>query len=281
MDIFVLVTAVILDLIIGEPPSKIHPTTWFGKVIGFLDQKWRRRNPKADILAGSLSLILVLIFALLLASTPTLLFFPLNYIIASYLLFSSFSIRSMVEHARACVNDKILPEKVQLIVSRDTSKLNQPQLSSAVIESLAENFVDGVLAPLLYFSVFGIHGAVVYRAINVCDAMIGYRDARYEYFGKAAAKLDDILNFIPARFSVLLFSIFKPECFLVYRQKVKLNGHAIVAMAKILEVRLEKPSSYVINAGKEPEAADIERGIAVYWKLCILTILCAAILMAS
>lgn len=282
MDLPVLFAAVILDLLVGEPPNKIHPTVWFGKIIGFFDNKWRRKGPLVDFTGGLLSVFVVLLLAFLLASFPSLLPSPLNYVLAAYLLFSSISIRSMVDHAKITIqNGKILPEKVQMIVSRDTSKLNQSQLSSAVIESVAENFVDGVLAPLFYFAIFGLHGVLVYRAINVCDAMVGYRDARYLYFGKFAARLDDAANFLPARISALLFVILRPSCINTIRKhrKIKLNGgYPISGMAGVLCVKLEKPGHYAINAGKEPNVRDVEKSIRLYWKLCALAVVLCAIL---
>ncbi len=282
MDLPVLFAAIILDLLIGEPPNRIHPTVWFGKLIGFFDHKWRRRGPVADFTGGFFSVIIVLLLAFLLASLPLLLPTPLNYVLAAYFLFSSISIRSMVDHAKTTIqNGKILPEKVQMIVSRDTSKLNQSQLSSAVIESIAENFVDGVLSPLFYFAIFGLHGVLVYRAINVCDAMIGYRNARYLYFGKVAARLDDVANFLPARLSALLFVILRPSCISIIRKyrKIKLNGgYPLSGMAGVLGVKLEKPGYYVINAGGEPNTMDVERSIGVYWKLCALAVILCAIL---
>jgi len=282
MDLPVLFAAVILDLLVGEPPNKIHPTVWFGKIIGFFDNKWRRKSSLIDFTGGLLSVNTVLLLAFLLASLPSLLPSPLNYVLAAYFLFSSISIRSMVDHAKITIqNNQIIPEKVQMIVSRDTSKLNQSQLSSAVIESVAENFVDGVLAPLFYFAIFGLHGVLVYRAINVCDAMVGYKNARHLYFGKFAARLDDVANFLPARISALLFSILKPSCISVIRKykSIKLNGgYPISGMAGVLSVKLEKPGYYVINAGREPNVRDIERSIRVYWKLCALAVALCAIL---
>jgi adenosylcobinamide-phosphate synthase len=283
MDLAILFAAVILDLVAGEPPNRIHPTVWFGKTIGFFDCKWKRRNPALDFTSGFFSVMFVILLAFLLASLPALLPSPINYVLGAYFLFSSISIRSMVDHAKITIkNGQILPEKVQMIVSRDTSKLNQAQLSSAVIESVAENFVDGVLAPLFYFAIFGLHGALIYRAINVCDAMVGYKDAKYIYFGKFAARLDDAANFLPARISALLFTVLKPSCIATIRKYrgIKLNGgYPISGMAGVLGVKLEKPGYYVIN-GKEPGVRDVVRSIGVYWKLCALAIaLCAVLIL--
>jgi adenosylcobinamide-phosphate synthase len=182
----------------------------------------------------------------------------------------------MILHAKACVDKgKVSAEGVQKIVSRDTSSLSEPQLCSATIESIAENFVDGVFAPLFYFSIFGLPGAVIYRAVNVCDAMVGYRNEKYEFFGKFAAKLDDVLNYVPARLSLLLFEFFKSGAIRYGIEKnVKLNGCAIAAMSYILGVRLEKPGYYSLE-GKNPDVSDVMMAIEYFKKLSILAVLTA------
>jgi adenosylcobinamide-phosphate synthase len=274
--VVVLLIAVLLDAMFGEPPNVVHPTVWFGKIIGFFDRFWKRKNCLIDFIAGSTFTLIVLLFAYSLAlvaiNLPTLLRIALE----SYLLFSAISIRSMVEHARRTIqNGHVIAEEVKKIVSRDVAKLDQSRLSSAVIESIAENFVDGVLAPLLYYSLFGIAGAVVYRAINTCDAMIGYRTERYACFGKFSARLDDLANFVPARLSALLFLAFKPSALRVVKRyrKIKLNGgYPISAMAGILGVTLEKPSYYKVEAGRYPNAEDVRKAICIYVKLCALSV---------
>ncbi len=276
-EILILILAIILDLVMVEPPEAIHPVVWSGRLIGFFDSKWRRQ--KIDFAAGTFFTLVVVTFALILSLLPFLLPHPLSPIISAYFLFSCISIRSMVEHAKATISNGIDSRKVQMIVSRDTRMLNSNQLCSAVIESIAENFVDGVFAPLLYFSIFGLPGAMVYRAINVCDAMIGYKTPEYEKFGKFAARLDDVANFLPARISVLLFALLNPASLKAYRHTVKLNGHAMVAMAYTLGVSLEKPGCYSIDAGREPDEKDIEKATSVFWKLSFMTILLSTALL--
>ncbi len=203
-EVAILLFALMLDAAIAEPPAFLHPVVWFGKVIsGFERLRFERRW--MEILYGAFCCLTVIALALILAFLP--LPHPLNLLWAVYLLFSSVSVKSMVDHAKACVVNGVDRKAVQMIVSRNTEELSDEQLCSAVIESMAENYVDGVVAPLFYFAIFGVAGAVVYRAVNTCDAMIGYRRGRYEAFGKFAARLDDMLNYIPARLS-LLFSSF-------------------------------------------------------------------------
>jgi len=275
--LLIIIFAVILDLVIAEPPNFFHPVVWFGKLIGFFDSKWTRG--RVDLAVGAFFTLVVVTFALTLSLLPSLLSYPFSLALSAYLFFSCISMRSMVEHAKATTSSGIDAKKVQMIVSRDTGRLNRNQLCSAVIESIAENFVDGVLAPLLYFLVFGLSGAVVYRAINVCDAMIGYKTPEYEKFGKFAARFDDVANFIPARFSVLLFALLNPRALSAFKHKIKLNGHAMVAMAHTLGVTLEKPGCYSIDAGREPDEMDIKRAISVFWKLSFMAVLLSVIVL--
>ena len=272
-----LIIAFFLDILIGEPPTFIHPTVWFGKIVEFLDKKWRRRGCIWDFTVGTIVTLIVISFAYMLALIVVNLPPPIRIVAESYFLFCTISVRSMVEHAKKTIRDGcVVAEEVKKIVSRDVSKLDQHRLSSAVIESIAENFVDGVFAPLFYYTLFGIPGALVYRAINTCDAMIGYKNDRYICFGKFSARLDDLANYIPARLSVLIFIILDSRCIIVVKRyrKIKLNGgYPISAMAGILEVTLEKPGYYTVKAGRLPTVKDIYRAIKIYWILSIITLI--------
>lgn len=168
-----------------------------------------------------------------------------------------------------------------MIVSRDTKSLDEPHLNSAAIESLSENINDSVIAPLFYYLIFGLPGAVVYRAVNTLDAMIGYRNEKYEYFGKFAARLDDLLNFVPARITVLLFlSLGGRKVIRYYRMaKYKINSDKpIAAMSAVLGVWLEKPNYYKFP-GRRPENEDIKRALKVYWIIVVEFLLIVAIIL--
>ncbi|AFK22048.1 adenosylcobinamide-phosphate synthase CbiB [Pyrococcus sp. ST04] len=267
--VMILLFALTWDLFLGEPPALVHPTVWFGRLIEFLDKHYRRRNPKADFFAGVLSSLLVAAFALVLSNTPKILPNWLSFISAIYFLKSSFAIRSLAEHIKNTIKEDIEEQRryVAMVVSRDVSKLDKPHLNSAAIESLAENINDSVVAPLLYYLLFGLPGALFYRAVNTLDAMIGYRDERYEYFGKFAARLDDILNFIPARITVLLFLPLNPKKVPSYWRKAKFKINSdkpIAAMSAVLGVWLEKEGVYRFE-GREPRLEDIRRALNVYW----------------
>ncbi|KUJ92778.1 MAG: putative cobalamin biosynthesis protein CobD [Archaeoglobus fulgidus] len=270
IEVVVLLTSLMLDAAVGEPPALLHPVVWYGKLISLLERA-KFRKMLVEIFYGAFCCLIVITFALILSLLPFP--YPLNFLWAVYLLFSSISVKSMVNHARVCVESGVDRKAVQMIVSRNTEELSEEQLCSAVIESVAENYVDGVVAPLFYFSIFGVAGAVVYRAVNTCDAMVGYRKGRYEAFGKFAARLDDILNYIPARLSLLFFELLKRGAFSYgLKRNVKLNGCAIAAMSYLLGVKLEKPGYYSLP-GIEPSAADIERAIKAFVRLTVIAVI--------
>ncbi len=256
-----LLIALAFEMVKSEPPEKVHPTVWFGKIVEFLDNKLPE-----SVFYGIIPPLTTIVFAIILSSIPPLTPYPVSILLSGYLLYSSISIKSMLEHAEACIKGgKINPDGLKRIVSRDLSNMKEWQMNSAVIESVAENFVDGVLAPLLYYSIFGLHGALVYRAINTCDAMIGYRKGKYEKFGKVTARLDDLANFLPSKLSLLLYMILSKKAFICgLKKNPKLNGNSISAMAGLLGVNLEKPSHYTIECGKDPGIEDVKRAIKFF-----------------
>jgi len=277
MKLLILLLSLLFEILKSEPPVVIHPTVWFGKIVGYLD----KRLPPT-LFFGGITLMITVLFAYFLSKIPEFLPFPFKILAQAYLLYSTISIRSMVEHAKNCIhNDRILPENVQKIVSRDTSKLSDPQLCSAVIESVSENFVDGVLSPLFYYALFGLEGALIYRAVNTCDAMLGYRTGKYERFGKIAARVDDVLNYIPSRLSLLLYALLSRRAIVCgIRKNPKLNGNSIAAMAGLLRVRLEKPGKYVIDCGREPSVQDVIKSIRYFVIISGISLILTGLLIA-
>jgi adenosylcobinamide-phosphate synthase len=280
LEFSLLILAVSLDLLFAEPPLLLHPVFWFSRILELFRRFFsavERRSAALQFVYGVITVLAVLTFALLLSAIP--LSQPFTFAWHLYLLFSSISIKSMIQHAENCLRTNFDPREVQKIVSRDTTKLNGPQLRSAVIESTAENYVDGVLSPLFYFSLFGVPGAIVYRAINLCDSMIGYR-GRYEYFGKFAARLDDAANYIPARIALLFFEFFRRGAFSYgLKNKVKLNGCTISAMSYVLGVKLEKPGYYSLP-GRDPKEEDVQKAIGIFKRLSLLAVLFACLILA-
>jgi len=281
VDILLIVfLALIFDLVLGEPPRTIHPVVWMGKAASFLEKGNTGQSAVAQFLYGS-GIVLVTAglfavpayFALLYLKSFS---FVAYVIVGAVLLKSTFSLRELRRAAlgikRLLLEDKLDEARFELrsLVSRDTRGLPKPLLVSATVESVAENTSDSFIAPLFYFLLLGVPGAIAYRVVNTLDAMVGYH-REYEYLGKFASRLDDILNFIPARLTVLLLIL---ATFLSRRDghqswRIALREHAktespnagwpMAAVAGALNVQLEKAGCYKlgkVNAPLVPETID-------------------------
>jgi adenosylcobinamide-phosphate synthase len=180
------------------------------------------------------------------------------------------------------------------LVSRPTAELDAPHVASGAVESVAENLTDGYVAPVLLFLVLGLPGAALYRAINTADAMLGYRDGPLEYFGKTAARLDDVLNLVPARLAALAIVAAAPLAaagasarqgwVTLRRDRARTAspnaGWTMAAMAGALGVTLEKPGAYRLGSGgRAPCAADVTRSVRVVAAAAVLVT--AALLLAE
>ena len=285
MDAAALALALAWDLALGEPPNAIHPVVGIGKIISFLERIAPKANRVAQFLYG-------LVVALLLPATLAAgayflahwlkeLWVPAYIVVVAILLKTCFSIRGLQTSANDVrlsleKNDSTGTSKnLTSLVSRDTTKLTPEQAASAAIESVAENTTDSFIAPWLYFAIFGLPGAIAYRAVNTLDAMIGYH-GKYEYLGKASARLDDLLNLVPARLSALTIAAVSPLTRDSMKRSLKTlfkEGHhtespnaglTMAAMAGSLGVKLEKVGHYVLGLGlRSPTPADITRSISV------------------
>ena len=161
------------------------------------------------------------------------------------------------------------------LVSRPTASLGAGQVAAATIESVAENLTDSVVAPIAFYLAFGLPGVFAYRAVNTADSMIGYRHGALEHFGKAAARLDDALNLIPARFAALaIVAAAVPvgvdaahawRTMLAQHDRTQSPnaGWTMAAMAGALRVKLAKPAHYVLGDGPEPSAEDISLSVRI------------------
>jgi adenosylcobinamide-phosphate synthase len=276
LTLLALVIAVAMDVALGEYPEFAHPTVWFGRFVGAAERWLNAGTDGARLMKGAAALSTLAAFALLLSFVPLLLPYPLSLALHVYLLKSTFSIRALVEHVRRCATGDIR-EAVSRIVSRDVAHLSEPQLVSAAVESGAENLVDALIAPLFFYVLLGLPGAMVYRAVNTADAMVGYRSERYRYFGKAAARADDLLNFIPARLSLLLFLPLRPRGVLrsMRYRRVKLNGgYPMAAAHGLTGILIEKPGHYTMP-GRPGTREDIRRFSRYLVVLCAETVLAA------
>lgn len=249
-----LILAMLLDAAVGEPKALYnrvpHPAVLMGRLIGWADDRFnrgedRRRN-------GILTMIALAVGALILGKLLAA-FGPLVEILVLAALLAQ---RSLVDHVRDVGNALRLSEgdgrmMVARIVGRDTSAMDGPAISRAAIESAAENFSDGVIAPIFWFALLGLPGLLLYKITNTADSMIGYRTERHRDFGWAAARFDDLLNLAPARLTAVLIAlthqVFHNWPLLVRdaRQHRSPNaGWPEAAMARALDVALSGPRSY-------------------------------------
>lgn len=206
----VLLVAMLLDAALGEPDwlwrRLPHPAVLMGRAVSTLE---RAMNPaQGGILAGMLALAILMCGAYGTGWALAHLGWPLEIIVTAILLAQ----RSLVQHVRAVADGLRVSlgdgrRAVAMIVSRDTAAMDQSAVSRAAIESASENLSDGVIAPAFWFLVGGLPALLVYKIVNTADSMIGYRTPRYEAFGKAAARMDDALNLIPARLTCLLLAL--------------------------------------------------------------------------
>lgn len=208
-----IVIAVLLDFFLGEP-KKYHPLVGFGYIASCLEKKIliNRLSALLQKICGFVALVLLLsIFVLpfyYLQQIPWL-----NTIIAAVILYFCIAAHSLKQHALAVYQAlqqqdlELARQKVAMIVSRDCDKMQPVDVRRATIESVLENGADAVFAPLFWFIIAGCPGVVLYRLANTLDAMWGYKNQRYLHFGMPAARLDDILNFVPARLTALTYAV--------------------------------------------------------------------------
>jgi adenosylcobinamide-phosphate synthase len=221
---FIVIGALAFDGLIGDPDwlwgRLAHPVTLIGTLIGCLDrvlnrEGWSQPQRKSAGIASTAIIVVVAILAGLLIQT-FLQQFPAGNIVLALIASIFIAQRSLYQHVakvRSAFADGGLTEAreaVAMIVGRDPEQLDEAGVCRAAIESCAENFSDGVVAPAFWLALLGLPGLIAYKAINTADSMIGHRTERYESFGWAAARLDDLVNLVPARLSALLFTIAAP-----------------------------------------------------------------------
>lgn len=214
----IIITGFILDLILGDPQGYPHPVRYIGSLISLVEKKLYRENKKIhQLIAGVFLVLLVVGITYLLTYCIIRLAYyihPAAGFVASVILAYTVLATKCLDAEARKVYDKLVAKDLEggrralsFIVSRDTADLSEAELVRGTVETVAENISDGIIAPLFYLFVGGVPIAMAYKAINTLDSMVGYRNDRYEYFGKTAAYLDDLVNYIPARLSVLLISI--------------------------------------------------------------------------
>jgi len=267
-ELYILIIALSIDLLCGEAPDRFHPVAWLGKHIGQILEFRPQTSPGRQLFFGA---VIVIIYASLI---PLSVYFIMQLvqkagiipylILSGYLLKNTFSIRGLwqaVEKVKSAlkINDLTRARRdVRALVSRDADGLDQQGLISATVESCAENICDSFVAPLFYFVICGLPGALCYRIINTFDAMVGYHGS-WEYTGKAAARIDDVFNYIPARLCAFFILVSSLLCKLntAGSWQTMLRDHRLTespnagwtmsAMAGALNVMLEKKGYYVLG----------------------------------
>ncbi|WP_226582097.1 adenosylcobinamide-phosphate synthase CbiB [Acuticoccus sediminis] len=284
--------ALAFDAILGEPGwawSRVgHPVTWMGNLIDRLDGRLNRGRRADGVVA---LLVLVTVFGGVAVVIDALIADgPIGLLIEAALGSTLIAYRSLVQHVRAVVRADGLSDArraVGMIVGRDTSAMDEGAISRAALESLGENWSDGVVAPAFWFAVAGLPGIVIYKAINTADSMIGHRTPRYEAFGWAAARTDDAVNFIPARLAAVTVALAHPRVFRRWetvtagaRAHVSPNaGWPEAALAVATGVELGGPRQYGgrsvdgvrLNAGgREARRGDIRRGVEIIGRAALI-----------
>lgn len=291
----ILTAAFILDLLFGDPVYRLHPVRCIGCLACFLE-RWLRRMGLSGLVGGCL--LVVLSFVITLAVTLGLSAVLQHLGIWSawawhvYLATSCIALRDLIDHARPvaeALRAGDLPRgrgAVQRIVGRDASRLDEAGVARAAVETVAENFVDGLLAPMFWYVIgalllrevspaTGALAALVgYRVANTLDSMVGYRNEKYLLFGRTAARLDDALNFIPARLSILILSLGAAICGYDAKSALKValrdrnkhvspnSGHPESCVAGALHVRLGGPTIYPHGTVQKPWLGDGESEVS-------------------
>jgi adenosylcobinamide-phosphate synthase len=286
LAVAVLVLAIILDLILGDPSPnypektsfKLHPTVLMGKFTKALEPHFKSPDPQtAKFLGVLLALTVIAAFAV-----PVYLGLWALYMLVSVFVYAFFGvillklticIKLETDWAKAAAkaiqqNDLTEAKKYSHFSRRDSKDLNGAQISSAVVESMAENLIDFKLSPILAFALFGVTGAIAFRAVNTLDGMVGFKDPEHLHMGWFSANLDHVVNYIPSRLTGILIIAAAAVLGKDYRnawavarrdhQKTPSRNHGwpMAAMAGALRVQLEKPGQYVLGDSLEPLTPD-------------------------
>ena len=280
----------LIDRIFGEFSFIRHPVVIMGEFI-----KWFEKRFYADTVKRGSFLTFSLILVVLL--TINLISFSINHlpsqiaiIVSAFIASTTIASKMLYDSVKDIISN---PQHIKYLVSRDTDELSSSDINKAAIETYGENLSDGVIAPLFYLLLFGLEGAFVYKAINTLDSMVGYRNERYEKFGKVSALVDDIANYVPARLTALLIALLmgsKKSLLNFYAYGKKHDspnaGHPISAMGLAIGVQLGGNTVYfgklkkkaAFGEGrKEIQSSDILNALSFRWRLDILLALGATV----
>jgi adenosylcobinamide-phosphate synthase len=270
-----LIGAILLDIMFGDPPNRFHPVSWIGTLISMLIPKIKAYGVFNEKLRG---VIFVIISVMSIGTATQLLVLVCVHLVGivaatvltTLILKTTLAIKGMEQHAIRITDAlergdlKSAQQNLSLIVRRPTEQLSRRYVLSATIECIGESTVDGIVAPLFYFSLLGPTGALTYRMINTFDSMVGYKDEYYRNIGWMSAKLDTISNYIPARITSFLMVISSQlvgadwkNCLKILRSDHNKTlspnaGYPMAAMAGALRIKLEKIGHYSLGENHEP-----------------------------
>lgn len=289
-----LLIALIGEAAVGYPAALFaaigHPVTWMGAGIGMLDWGWNRGGPARRRAAGVAAMLLLIAVAAG-AGWAIEMIAGGGWGVAAVILIATTGLaqRSLDDHVRAVARPLLAGDlsaarrAVGRIVGRDTDALDERGVALAATESLAESLCDGVVAPAFWFLIAGLPGLLVCKTINTADSMIGHRDDRYRWFGWAAARLDDGVNWVPARLSGVLVAVAGGGGVAVMLRDARRHaspngGWPEAAMAGALHRRLGGPVRYDgemadrawLGDGSLPDAVDLGRALRIYRRACLL-----------
>jgi adenosylcobinamide-phosphate synthase len=287
-----LLFALVLDFLAGDPQFSAHPVRLLGSFAARAEDVCRLL-PFPERVQGGFFVGLVLAATLLPVSLITFLFWdaPMGFLVEGLLIWGALGGTSLAREVAAVAAPLAAGDleaarlRLKMLVSRDVEGMTEEKIASSALETLSENLSDAAVATLLYAALAGPLGAWIHRTLNTLDAMVGYRTPKYAEFGRAAARLDDLLNLLPARLTALLISLAAPsaggsraDAWRCAREdgptlESPNAGWPMAALAGALTVSLGGPTSYfgeirekpVLGLGPRPLPEDLARGLALYW----------------
>ena len=293
-SILVVFFALVLDLTLGDPRTKFHPTAWIGSFIAKLTPRTKNSSENLEKLGGvfiiliSIGIVVSLVISLDIGInliSVDYIYIVVSVIAGSVLLKSTIAIKGMEKHAVAVVaaleQDDISSarDNLSMIVKRNTKNLDKNHVYSGVLESISENTVDGITGPLFYFAFFGLPGAFVYRVVNTADSMIGYKTDIFKNVGWFGANCDKILNYIPSRLTgfimvlsaMILGNNWKKSFEIMIRDGKKTlspnAGYPMAAIAGALGAKFEKIDHYSLGDGNISFTKDHVRSAILIMKV--------------
>lgn len=296
------IIALTVDHLFGDPPNRFHPVAWMGSFIADLQKNAPQKDTWAQfrygwyIIAAGVSMAVGIgwLMERIIVRLPA----PQKWLAGGIILKLMLALRGLCDASKSIQSSLMsgdITEARRLVgwhlVSRDTSQLSETQVAGATIESVAENTADGVIAPLFYYAIWGLPGAIVYRFVNTADTMLGYRDTQREWLGKIPARLDDLLNVVPARVTALLLLAAgritgrdTERAIAVWRRDQHQTdspnaGHPMSMAAGLLDVELEKTGQYSLGSGnRPPEPNDIDDMVHLSRLATLLAVLLLALI---